>query len=341
MIKRTTWMLLLAIGIVAGWARGQQPAGEVDRAKLQAIVVATVNDRPILLGEVDQTLLGAMQGRHVPESTLPLLRAKVLDELIDRKLVEAAAQQSGEEITPSEMAAEREKLVQRLKGRGQTLESLIQANGGNSKAIDAGLRTNAQMTKLIQSRMTAERMEEYFQKHHRRYDGSQARVSHLLIRSAEPLKADTMSRLAARAEEVRNRIKSGELTFAQATEKYSAGPSRFRGGDLGFLGPDTVGSEAFGKVALDLEPGDVSEPVLTEAGVHLVTCSEIRPGTKTFTEVAPAVQSDLAQQVLRELAAEAREKAKVEFTGAIAHFRPGTQELVPAGEAAESATPAP
>jgi len=337
--KRLLVMLLLCTWGGRAWA--QEPGGQVDRAKLQAIVVATVNGRPIPLGEVDQALLAAMQGRQAPESSLPLLRAKVLNELIDRRLVEGAAQRAQLEVSASELALEREKLEQRLKARGQTLEQLIQANGGRSEAIDASLRSNAQLAKLIGSRMTQERVSEFFDQHRRRYDGSQARVSHLLIRSPGPPGADTMTNLVNRAKKIRDQIQSGELAFAEAVARFSAGPSRFRGGDLGFLGPDAVGSEAFAKVALDLEPGEVSEPVLTEAGVHLVTCTEVRPGTKQLAEVTQAVQADLTQQVLRELADEERDQAQIQFTGAIAYFRPGTQELAPAGEASGSTTPSP
>lgn len=86
---------------------------------------------------------------------------------------------------------------------------------------------------------------------------SQVRASHILLgRKSE-------------AEILRQKILDGEITFADAARKYSLCPSREDGGDLDFF-PRGVMAGPFEKVAFELPIGQISQPVETRFGWHLI-----------------------------------------------------------------------
>jgi peptidyl-prolyl cis-trans isomerase SurA len=63
--------------------------------------------------------------------------------------------------------------------------------------------------------------------------------------------------------------------FATVAATYSSGPSALNGGDLGFVSRGDVVDE-FGRVAFNLSPGDISGPVRTQFGYHIIKCEEIK-----------------------------------------------------------------
>ena len=114
---------------------------------------------------------------------------------------------------------------------------------------------------------------------------------HILIRTTDAVSPDSAR---AVVEGLRARVLAGE-DFADLARQYSEDPSSGpRGGDLGTFGRGQM-VPPFETAAFDLaEVGDVSEPVETQFGVHLIQLTSVpeRPG---FEAAAP----ELRQQALR------------------------------------------
>ena len=90
---------------------------------------------------------------------------------------------------------------------------------------------------------------------------SQVKASHILVgRKSE-------------AEALRQKIIDGEITFEDAAKKYSQCPSREEGGDLGFF-PRGVMAGPFEKAAFSLPVGEISQPVETRFGWHLIKVTD-------------------------------------------------------------------
>jgi parvulin-like peptidyl-prolyl isomerase len=85
--------------------------------------------------------------------------------------------------------------------------------------------------------------------------------------------------------------------------------------------------EAFNRAAFDLQQGEISEPVATIFGVHLITVTEVKPGGKTLEEVRSQVMQDFNQWLVDQLIEEEIKKAKIEFNENFPHYKPGTREL--------------
>ncbi|MBP8309785.1 MAG: peptidylprolyl isomerase [Burkholderiaceae bacterium] len=119
----------------------------------------------------------------------------------------------------------------------------------------------------------------------------QTRVRHILIRPTEAMpQADVLRRLR----DIRERLLGKSAEFADMARQYSADGSATRGGELGWIyAGDTV--PGFERAMDQLKPGEISEPVRTEFGFHLIQVLERR------TDVAsPERQRQAARMALRE-----------------------------------------
>lgn len=119
----------------------------------------------------------------------------------------------------------------------------------------------------------------------------QTRVRHILMRPTEATpQADVLRRLR----DIRERLIGKSAEFADMARQYSADGTATRGGELGWIYPgDTV--PGFERAIDQLKPGEISEPVRTEFGFHLIEVLERR------TDVAsPERQRQTARQALRE-----------------------------------------
>jgi len=121
----------------------------------------------------------------------------------------------------------------------------------------------------------------------------QRNVSHILILiDAEVDEAAA----AATATDLRARLDQGEEFEALARDNSQDPVSAAAGGDLGWATPGDY-PEAFEEVLFALEPGQVSAPVRTEFGFHLIRLDEIRPGMQQmFEEVRDELFDELRLQ---------------------------------------------
>lgn len=120
---------------------------------------------------------------------------------------------------------------------------------------------------------------------------TQTRTRHILIRPSELVSEPEVLR---RLREIRDRVQSGNAEFGDMARQYSIDGSAGRGGELGWIYPgDTVPD--FERAMNALAPGQLSEPVRTEFGYHLIQVLERRTDA-----ASPERVRALARQALRE-----------------------------------------
>ncbi|MCD6680082.1 MAG: peptidylprolyl isomerase [Burkholderiaceae bacterium] len=119
----------------------------------------------------------------------------------------------------------------------------------------------------------------------------QTHARHILIRPNEIVSEEEAVR---RLREIKQRIEAGTGDFAELARQYSVDGSAGRGGDLGWVYPgDTV--PEFERAMNALAPGQLSDPVRTPFGVHLIQVVERRTD-----ESSPDRLRQQARQALRE-----------------------------------------
>jgi parvulin-like peptidyl-prolyl isomerase len=138
----------------------------------------------------------------------------------------------------------------------------------------------------------------------------------------------SIEQLAQLAEKIRQGIESGKITFEQAAARFSVAPSRTKGGDIGAFPRRGVMHDAFAKAAFELEPGQVSKPVATPFGVHLIRVTNIKPGTKQWTEVLDEMREPASVELFRSMAETELKAAKIQFAANAPHLDPATGQLV-------------
>jgi peptidyl-prolyl cis-trans isomerase SurA len=119
---------------------------------------------------------------------------------------------------------------------------------------------------------------------------SQTRVRHILLRADAATEDEARRRLQA----IRERIVGGQSKFEDEARKNSADGSAAQGGDLGWLMPGETVPE-FERAMDALKPGDVSEPVRSQFGWHLIQVQE-----RAAREIPLDKQRVLARNILRE-----------------------------------------
>jgi peptidyl-prolyl cis-trans isomerase C len=324
-----------AIAQTAGASRGKASSGAANKVPGTTLsrfspgaqtVVARVNGKPIYRGDVDQAVKAMSGGHELGGEALQTAQAQGLRQLIYRQLLmELLAR---EKITPTEAQIDEQlqKERERLKARGATLEDRLRQSGmlmsDYKKQIAASLSINT----YLERQAGDEVLEEYFKKNARQFDGSELRVSHILLRPTGGSPAE-LERLRGQASEIKAEIESGKLSFADAAKKYSSGPSRHQGGDLGFIGRRGPMVEEFSRSAFALEPNQVSDPVITPFGVHLITVTEVKQGEKTFADARNEVVQTFMPVLFDTLLTREMEQAKIEFNESFPHFEPGAKEV--------------
>ena len=119
----------------------------------------------------------------------------------------------------------------------------------------------------------------------------QTRARHILLRtSAERTRDQAVAQLL----QLRSDILGGQVSFARAAQNLSEDGSAAQGGELGWVNPGQFVPE-FEQVMNGLRPGQLSEPLVSRFGVHLIEVMERR-----LVAVPEKEQRELARNALRE-----------------------------------------
>ena len=127
----------------------------------------------------------------------------------------------------------------------------------------------------------------------------EVRARHILVETEDEAKA------------VEAELKKG-ADFAELAKKKSKDPGAADGGDLGFFTKDQMVPE-FSKVAFELEPGKISDPVKSQFGWHVIKVEEKRNRqAPAFEQVRPQIEQYVVRKAQADYVTKLREAAKVE-----------------------------
>lgn len=120
---------------------------------------------------------------------------------------------------------------------------------------------------------------------------TQSHARHILLRLSPQL---TEAQAKARLADFKKRIEAGQADFAQLARDNSQDASARNGGDLGWANPGLFVPE-FEETINALSPGQISDPLVSRFGVHLIQLLERRS-----TALSQREQRDLARNLVRE-----------------------------------------
>jgi parvulin-like peptidyl-prolyl isomerase len=153
----------------------------------------------------------------------------------------------------------------------------------------------------------------YYEAHKAEFEQVHAR--HILIRmqgSTVPIKPGqkdlTEAEALAKAQDLRKRIQAGEEFAGLARQESDDTGSGANGGDLGFFRRGQM-VPTFEQAAFALQPGDLSEPVKSQFGYHLIKVEAKE--SKGFDEVRPELERRMRPEQAQKTAEELQKKTQV------------------------------
>lgn len=303
-------MLLLTVWLGAG-ARGAEPDDVLVRVGEDAVVRRQM--------EAILARLPAASGEQRQRQ-----EAAVIEQLVDDRLLRTELDRLGIVVGGEELEARLAQFRQQLAGRGVRFEAFLAQSGRDERSVRDQMLAELRVEKYVQPRLTAEALGETFEKNHRDLDGTRLRVSHILLRPESPRGEDALGACIAEAEEIRRRIMLGTRSFEDAAVMHSAGPSRRRGGDLGWITRDAPLVDAFARQAFLLAKGEISRPFVTPYGVHIVKVTDVEAGTVSMDTVKPRLEQLLVKSLVRDLVAQAARRTRITYAEGVPHFNADT-----------------
>jgi parvulin-like peptidyl-prolyl isomerase len=270
-------------------------------------VLATVNGLPIR--QADLHLESVL--RHIPEDQFEARRDELFEDLVEQQLIADFVQRRRSRANPVTLESQLERIEALIRRRGEEPEALLKRLGITRDQLRKRLEISLAWEAYVQQVTSDRQLRDHFEQHRRQLDGTQLRAQHILIKAAPQ---DTTARQAASRQlaQLREQIAAGELTFEAAAERHSQAPSADEGGDVGYFGYRGTMSADFADAAFALRVNDISEPVETPFGVHLIKVTEERPGQLSLEDVRAQILQRISQQMWKARIAEDRPRATIE-----------------------------
>ena len=164
------------------------------------------------------------------------------------------------------------------------------------------------------AKVTDQELKDYYDKHKSEFtQPEQVRARHILIKVPAGADKKKWEEARKKALEIRAKLLKGE-SFSKLAEKYSDDPgSKARGGDLGYFGKGRMVPE-FEKAAFSLKKGEISQPVKTTFGYHIIKVEDKKPARqRSFKEVEQQIRQKLLRQKQMKLRDELIAKLKKKF----------------------------
>jgi peptidyl-prolyl cis-trans isomerase SurA len=275
---------IAALAVLAAVA----PPGTHDLAASERIA-AIVNKEVILESDVDEQLRTAMGNLRVDPGdsvTVAKLRKDVLQQLIDEQVILAEAQRQSITIPKADLDQAVKQAVQNVRARLGTEQNFQRALAEEKttedllrKKYEPEVRKQLLVMRLVgrevqnKTTVTDAEVKSYFasQRDSLGKKPEELKLSAIVV-GFDP-DSIQVKRLRVRADSLRNLIVGKGRPFEEIARKFSDDPSGVRGGDLGTFGRGEMVGE-FEEVAFSLKPMDVSQPVRSRYGWHIIQVLE-------------------------------------------------------------------
>jgi peptidyl-prolyl cis-trans isomerase C len=163
-------------------------------------------------------------------------------------------------------------------------------------------------------KITDDEIETYYKGHKEEFTNPESvKARHILLRVPEGADEKAWKEAESKAKDVKKKLENGE-DFAELAKKYSDDPgSKTKGGDLGFFTKGRMVPE-FESAAFSLKPGELSGPVKTNFGYHIIEVKEKKAAdTKALAEVQAQIRQALQKEKQQQLQDALIERLKAKY----------------------------
>ncbi len=336
MFARTRFALVgCALLLIAGLLTAQPapiqlpkndpPPQKIDPPPSRDAIAARVNGQPILE-------LAVYRGMSVvPPERRAETRKEVLNFLIDNTVVDQYLTQLKIPVEEKEIEEHLERVKKEAVAQKKDFKQLMDSLMITETELRTELTSALRWDKFILQQGTDDKLKPYFQANVEMFNGSMMQARHVLIPASADANAkilaikkkiddevsQAIAKVPATADAItreKERAKALEQVFSKAAVEYSTCPSKEKGGDLSYFPRVGKMVEPFARAAYALKPFQMSNPVTTEFGVHLILSVDYKPGKEVkFEDVKPFVQEVYGERLREAVLSQYKEKAKIEI----------------------------
>ncbi len=148
-----------------------------------------------------------------------------------------------------------------------------------------------------------EDIQNYYTEHQAEYNQEEVKASHILLKVPADATEEKTAEIRAKSEDLRKQIVEGGADFAQLAMRHSEDNTARTGGDLGYFAKGKM-VPPFEEAAFSLKTGEISQPVKTRFGFHLIKVTDHR-SARSVEEVSDEIREKVIAQKSEKLAAEA------------------------------------
>jgi parvulin-like peptidyl-prolyl isomerase len=274
--------LLLAVSIVAATA-----------ADPKSPIVVKVNG--VAITKADLAFAASQQG--ISENNLVEMQPTLIDQQIERQLIRSFLTSRKIEPIAEELQFQIAKAEELIRKRGEDPQKLLAKLGYTPERLKRELGLPIAWKVFATQTISDQQIKDYFNQHKLELDGTQLRASQIFLKLSKSPSDEDVAAKKMQLLDLRSEIIANKLTFAEAAMKSSEAPSKQQGGDVGLFGWRGKLPAAVSQAAFTLKVGEVSEPIVSPFGVHLIEVTERHPGDFSIEDVRPIIIEELSQEL--------------------------------------------
>ena len=248
-------------------------------------IAAIVNDGLVLKSELDaqmDAVAKRLQEQKVELPSQSVLKQQVLDRLILQEIQSQHAKRVGLTVSDEQLNSALQEIASRNKIPFDQLPTALAAQGVDYKQYRESMRREITLSTLRQRDVIAHinvsprELEQFLTRQQTSAANDEFNVSHILLSLPEAATPQQLQEITHKAQDLAARASKGE-DFGQLAIANSNSQTALDGGQLGWR-KGTQLPQFILDLVTRLKPGDVSEPVRTPSGFHIVKLNERRSG---------------------------------------------------------------
>jgi len=248
-------------------------------------IAAIVNDGLVLKSELDVQMSSVqkrLQEQRVELPSQSVLQQQVLDRLVLQEIQLQRAKHVGLTVTDEQLNGALQEIAARNKIPFDQLPTALAAQGVDYKQYRESMRKELTLSTLRQRdvighiNVSPHELEQYLARQQNAAANDEFNVSHILLSLPAAATPQQLEEISHKAQDVAARAGKGE-DFGQLAIVNSNSQTALDGGQLGWR-KGTQLPQFILDLVVKMKPGDVSEPVRTPSGYHIVKLNERRSG---------------------------------------------------------------
>jgi peptidyl-prolyl cis-trans isomerase SurA len=248
-------------------------------------IAAIVNDGLVLKSELDVQMSSVqkrLQEQRVELPSQSVLQQQVLDRLVLQEIQMQRAKHVGLSVTDEQLNGALQEIAARNKIPFDQLPTALAAQGVDYKVYRESMRKELTLSTLRQRdvithiNVSPHELEQYLGRQQNAASNDEFNVSHILLSLPAAATPQQLEEISHKAQDVAARAGKGE-DFSQLAIANSNSQTALDGGQLGWRKGAQL-PQFILDLVVKMKPGEVSEPVRTPSGYHIVKLNERRSG---------------------------------------------------------------